>query len=275
MAARLGFGDRTGIPLVERPGFIPTDSWMQQHLGHKNLQGDTANLSIGQGRTLVTPLQAAQSMAALADGTNMPTVRLVRQVQDVNDRVVAAFPAKVARRVELSPAARGTVVKGMLAVVYGSGGTGHSAQLADKYKCQIAGKTGTAQWKVNPKRPDEDRSLAWFTGFLPAKDPVYAFAVVYEGEPGQKVHGGTEAAPIVHDVFDGILKRGDPDEPLILLAKNTTKDTEKDEPTDDDDNDRSTRKARADTAPEETPAPPPPPEKPRGIGGFFKRIFGR
>ena len=38
---------------------------------------------LGQGRTLVTPLQAAQCMAALADGSIMPQLRLVLQVQDL------------------------------------------------------------------------------------------------------------------------------------------------------------------------------------------------
>ncbi|MEI6536708.1 MAG: penicillin-binding transpeptidase domain-containing protein, partial [Verrucomicrobiaceae bacterium] len=46
MALRLGFGERTGIPLAaEAPGFVPTDAWLMQHLGHKMLGGDIANLS--------------------------------------------------------------------------------------------------------------------------------------------------------------------------------------------------------------------------------------
>jgi penicillin-binding protein 2 len=274
MATRLGFGERSGIPLVERPGFVPTESWMQQHLGHKSFPGDTANLSIGQGRTLVTPLQAAQAMAALADGANMPAACLVKQVQDVNDRVIGAFPPKVARKVNLNPAARETVLKGMIAVVSGSGGTGHAAQLSEKYKCQIAGKTGTAQWKANPKKPDEDRSLAWFTGFLPADDPLYAFAVVYEGGPGQKVHGGTEAAPIVHDVFETILKNASPDEPLVLLAKNT-RQHKAIAVTEADEEGAAAPKAESAPAEEMLPPPPPPAEKPRGFGGFFRKIFGR
>src|SRR6202042_1901180 len=64
------------------------------------------------------------------------------------------------------------------------------------------------------------RHLAWFTGFLPAEDPLYAFAVVYEGQPGEEISGGHKAAPIVHEVFENIFKNAPPDEPLILLTQN-------------------------------------------------------
>ena len=272
MAQRLGFGERVGIPLAERPGLVPTDSFMQQRYGHKNLSGDIANLSIGQGRTQVTPLQAAQAMVAVADGNNLPEVHLVRQIQDLNDRVLQVFAPATRRRVDISPAARETVLKGMIAVVSAAGGTGHAAELDAKYHCQIAGKTGTAQWLEK-----EDRGLAWFTGFLPANDPVYAFAVVYEGRPGQRVHGGTEAAPIVHQVFENILKSGQEDEPLVMLAKNS--DAPKAIPVSEDDEkgDAPAETVEKAKPAEGTPITEPPPEEQKrgGIGGFFRRIFGR
>lgn len=271
MAMRMGFGERTGIPLVERAGFVPTDSWAMQRWGHKMLGGEIANLSIGQGDTLVTPLQAAQAMAAMADGTNMPQLRLVLQVQDLNDKVVSAFPAKVRRQVNLKPIAHDTVLKGMIAVVSGANGTGSAAGLP---QCQIAGKTGTAQWK-----PSEKRNLAWFTGFLPANDPLYAFAVLYEGEPGEEISGGHKAAPIVHEVFENIFKNAPPDEPLVLLTQN--KDSKKIPLTgQDEETDGAAPRVRD----EENDSPPPQQrqvnqaardDSRRGIGGFFHRLFGR
>ncbi len=270
MAVRMGFGERTGVPLAERPGFVPTDAWMQQHLGHRNLGGDVANLSIGQGRTLVTPLQAAQCMAAIADGTVMPQVRLVMQIQDLNDHVLQAFTPAVRRRVELKPIAHDPVVKGMIAVVNGDSGTGQAAALDDKYNCQLAGKTGTAQWK-----PNEERRLAWFTGFLPANDPLYAYAVVYEGQPGEEISGGKKAAPIVNEVFTNILKIGSPEEPLVLLAQNNNAlkaiaVTEEDEQSD------GTGKAESESGGQEAPPlPPQQTEDRRGVAGFFRKLFGK
>ena len=76
--------------------------------------------------------------------------------------------------------------------------------------------------KLAPPNGSRTRSakLAWFTGFLPANDPLYAYAVVYEGQPGEVVSGGKKAAPIVHEVFTNIMKGGSPDEPLVILAQN-------------------------------------------------------
>lgn len=264
MAQRLGIGEATGIPLAaEGRGFVPTSAWMMQKFGHKMQGGDIANLSIGQGRTLVTPLQAVQAMAALADGKNMPQARLVKQIQDSNDRVLQSFEPMIRRRIDLQPEAREIVVKGMVAVVNGEGGTGRAASLKE---CQVAGKTGTAQWK-----PTEDRNLAWFTGFLPANDPIYAYALVYEGQPNETVSGGKVAAPIVHEVFENVFKNAPPDDPILLLAKNEGNKaiavTEEDEATDG-----STSTPSEGTAP--APEPPPPAEK-KGVGGFFKRLFGR
>jgi penicillin-binding protein 2 len=271
MAQRLGFGERTGIPLEGEPtGFVPTDAWIMQKFGHKMQGGDIANLAIGQGRTLVTPLQVAQAMCAVADGENMPQVRLVKQIQDPSDRVLQAFPNAVRRRVDLRPEARDTVVKGMIAVVNASNGTGSRAQLDDKIKIQVAGKTGTAQWSPGDGTL---RHLAWFTGFLPANDPIYAYAVVYEGQPGEEVSGGRLAAPIVSEVFTNIYNNAPPDDPLVLLsqAENAPKAiavSEEDEATDG---------APPDSVPQGRPLiqePQPEPER-KGLGGFFHKLFGR
>jgi penicillin-binding protein 2 len=92
------------------------------------------------------------------------------------------------------------VREGMIEVVNGANGTGHEAQLEG---VEVAGKTGTAQW--GPK--NKERTAAWFSGFLPAENPKYAFAAVYEGDVGSKVHGGTTAAPMIADIFQEIYKR--------------------------------------------------------------------
>jgi penicillin-binding protein 2 len=269
MALRLGFGEKSGIPLkAEAAGFVPTNAWMLQRFNHKLMHGDLANIAIGQGRVLATPLQVCQSMAAIADGVNMPQARLVKQVQDLNDRVVQAYPIQTRKRVELKPECREAVVKGMIAVVSGSGGTGASAGIEH---AQVAGKTGTAQWKIET-RESEFRNLAWFSGFVPAQNPVYAFAVVYEGAPGEDVSGGKKAAPIVRQVFNNIYENAAPDDPLLLASKDVPKAEVVDEDSEgapDNDTPRAT--------PVEETAPPPPPAQDEGKGfkGFFKKLFNR
>jgi penicillin-binding protein 2 len=269
MAQRLGFGERTGIPLEGEPsGFVPTDAWLMQKFGHKMQGGDIANLAIGQGRTLVTPLQVAQAMCAVGDGANMPQARLVKQIQDPNDRILQAFPNTTRRRVDLLPEARETVVKGMIAVVIGDNGTGHRAQLDEKINIQVAGKTGTAQWSPGDGTL---RHLAWFTGFLPANDPIYAYAVVYEGQPDEEVSGGRLAAPIVSEVFNNIYNNASPDDPLVLLAQSENAPkaiaiTDEDEATDG-------ARPGGDQGQPLLQQPQPEPER-KSIGGFFRRLFG-
>lgn len=259
MALRLGFGERTGIPLkAEGEGFVPTNNYMAANRGHKIQSGDLANIAIGQGMVLATPLQVCQCMAGLGDGVRIPQPRLVLQVQDMADRVVMAYEPKDRRRIDLNPEHRQTVINGMIAVVNGSGGTGHSAAIKH---AEIAGKTGTAQWKIA-----KDQNLAWFTGFLPAGKPMFAFAVVYEGEPGEDVSGGRKAAPIVREVFTNIFEKAPADDPMLLAMKDVQKTKIEEE---------AVVSKKTETVAQAQAAPQPPPQQKKGIGGFFRKLFGR
>ena len=71
--------------------------------GRKLLNGDIANLSIGQGDTVVTPLQMAQAMAIVANGGTFYQARLVQQVQTVDNQVVTAYQVRAKHTLELSP----------------------------------------------------------------------------------------------------------------------------------------------------------------------------
>ena len=200
-ALKLGFGAKCGIPLRgEADGRVPNDDYMKATHGRRILNGDIANLSIGQGDTLVTPLQMAQAMSIVANGGRFYQTRLVRQVQSPDQQVLNAYELREKRSLDVSTATMEQIRAGMIEVVNGPNGTGHEAQLDG---VSVAGKTGTAQW--GPK--NKERTAAWFAGFLPAEEPKYAFAAVYEGDVGSKVHGGTTAAPMIADIFQDIYKR--------------------------------------------------------------------
>ena len=80
MALQLGLGGRTGIEIGgEREGLVPSDAWKRRVQGDAWRSGDTANVSIGQGQLLVTPLQMAVYTAALANGGRVYRPRLVRE----------------------------------------------------------------------------------------------------------------------------------------------------------------------------------------------------
>jgi len=196
LSRRLGYGEKTGLPLLgENPGLVPTNEWFLQHEKRRILDGDTANLAIGQGVLLATPLQVAQAMAGIANGGAVPKLQLIRQVQDDRGRVIEANRPE--RRVWLGVDAGAvqTVRKGMRDVVNAPYGTGKAAQLSFTEMC---GKTGTAQWGPASKA----QRLAWFAGFFPFDNPRYSFAVLYEGKPGETVSGGRMSAPMVKSFFE-------------------------------------------------------------------------
>src|SRR5947199_1765968 len=199
-ALPLGFGAKCGIPLRgEAEGRVPNDEYMKATHGRRLLNGDIANLSIGQGDVQVTPLQMAQAIGIVANGGTFYQTRLVQQVQTFDNQLVTAYQMRAKRTLDLSSGTLDQLHTGLIDVVNASGGTAHQASLDN---VEVAGKTGTAQW--GPK--NKERTAAWFAGFLPADQPRYAFAAVYEGDVGSKVHGGSAAAPMIADIFKEIYK---------------------------------------------------------------------
>jgi penicillin-binding protein 2 len=198
-AKRFGLGARTGILLNgEADGRIPTDEYMEQTYHRHILGGDLANLSIGQGDILISPLQMAQAMGGLANGGIVYQARIARQVQTLNNEVVYVYNPRAKDILKLSSVTMDELRKGMMDVV--SSGTGGAAELKN---VKVAGKTGTAQW--GPKK--KERTAAWFAGFAPADgSPKYAFAALYEGAPGEMAHGGAVAAPMIGELLRELFK---------------------------------------------------------------------
>lgn len=198
-ARLLGLGRRTGLPIeAESAGNMPDDDYMLRVHKRRILQGDVANMSIGQGDILVTPLQMAQAMAIIAARGNFYQTRLVKQVQALDNKVVAAYPNRLRDQLPIDAEVLEAIKKALVSVTEGSGGTGHRGKVKGM---QVAAKTGTAQW--GPKA--RQRTAAWFAGFLPADDPKFAFAAVYEADPGVKAGGGSHAAPLIAKTFNEYL----------------------------------------------------------------------
>jgi penicillin-binding protein 2 len=199
-ALRLGFGTKCGIPLRgEVDGRVPNDQYMKATHGRKLLNGDIANLSIGQGDTQTTPLQMAQAMGIIGNGGTFYQTRLVQHVQTVDNEIVTAFQVREKKTLGASPDTMAQLRTGMINAVNAPAGTAHQASLES---VEVAGKTGTAQW--GPK--NKERNAAWFAGFVPAEKPQYAFAALYEGDVGANAHGGSFAAPMIGMILKDVYK---------------------------------------------------------------------
>ena len=190
-ARAFGFGAATGVELGgEKLGLIP-----QPKGRRKSWQGgDIVNMSIGQGQVLVTPLQVARFMAAVANGGVLWKPRLVERIERPDRGVLYSDPGQVAGHVELSPAVWAFLRQALWAVV--NDGTGIGAKIPG---IDIAGKTGTAQMVAHSKA-EKGQDHAWFAAFAPVRDPEVVVVVLVER--GGK--GGQVAAPIARRILNAI-----------------------------------------------------------------------
>ncbi len=202
----LGLGKPTGIEITgESPGVLPGPDWMRiNHPDEKWSSAYTANVSIGQGYDLATPLQMAMAYATVANGGISYYPRLVDRVLNQDGTPVLDADGKPAVpqtpkvhadfRTDFTPEQIELIRRGFWKVVNEDGGTGHAAQLEN---VEVAGKTGTAQAMLNGKKD----TVAWFCCFAPYDHPRYTIAVMVQG--GE--HGGSVAAPIATRILERTL----------------------------------------------------------------------
>lgn len=196
----LGLGQRTGLPLSgEASGILPGPEWMRVNRPRERWSsGQTANVSIGQGYVLTTPLQMAMVTAAVANGGTSYFPRLVDKIVAQDGDVVRQEPVKVrANMLELGFTGEEIerVRRGMWDVVNRGGGTAATARIKGY---EVAGKTGTAQfWRGRIKD-----NHTWFIAFAPYDQPRYAVCVIVQGAQS----GGGVAAPIAAKILSDIFK---------------------------------------------------------------------
>jgi penicillin-binding protein 2 len=213
MARRFGIGKPLGIDLPgERAGVMPDQRWKLANVGVPWQQGETLVAGIGQGYTLVTPLQLAVMTARIASGGMAVTPHLTRDLVDGD--VIRPRPEHEFRSMGISAASLAVVADGMSAVVNDIHGTAHGSRIAEA-GMEMAGKTGTAQVrritraerltgvKKNEDLPWVERDHALFIAFAPVSAPRYACAVVVEHGGG----GSKAAAPVAHDILLEIQRR--------------------------------------------------------------------
>lgn len=194
-ALELGLGARTGIELDgEASGLIPDDEWKRRARKSEGgwRDGDTCNLSIGQGAVLVTPLQMASVASTLANGGQVWQPRLVLGLRDPNG-IWQRPPPKLNRVMSWDAGHLKLVREAMRDVVQAPTGTGRHAKIPGVL---VAGKTGTAE--VGKK--GEGHKNTWMIAFAPYEAPRVAVAILVE----EGVSGGSTVAPLLQKILNGI-----------------------------------------------------------------------
>lgn len=184
-ANQFGLSEKTGVDIDgEVAGLIPTPKWKLETKKENWFLGNTYHMSIGQGDVATTPIQINNYISAIANDGKICTPHfLVDQKSNC-------------KKLNINKDDINLVKEGMRQVCE-TGGTGYTFfDFFEKYKTDIACKTGTAQVDGS------DNTHAWFTLFSPiniddGKPQIVLTVLVEEGGEGSKVAG-----PIARKIMD-------------------------------------------------------------------------
>ncbi len=194
-AKKSGFGDTTGIILPhEKGGIVPSREWKKRRFNQPWVRGETLNISIGQGFTLVTPLQVATYVSALLNGGDI----LKPQILETEPRTVrGALPASANVREFIVESMRKTAELGTAKSIF-------------RDDADMGAKTGTAQVVKIKMKGDErvkneeleykQRDHAWIATWG-AKDAKRYVVVVMVEHGGS---GSSVAGPVAKKVYDAL-----------------------------------------------------------------------
>ncbi|RLC59959.1 MAG: penicillin-binding protein 2, partial [Chloroflexota bacterium] len=188
-----GFGEPTGLEgVLEEGGLMPDPEWKVNAIGEPWWVGDTVNLAIGQGYLLVTPLQVARMMAAVANGGTLYRPYVVERIGSAGD----GEPEQVTQpqavgTLPISPEHLAAIQEALLGVTTKSIGTAPHRFVG--LGIPVAGKTGTAEVGGPDTRPH-----SWFAAYAPADSPEIAIVVMVENAG----EGSSVAAPLTRQVVE-------------------------------------------------------------------------
>ena len=193
---KFGWNQKTGIDLPgEVEGFIPDPSWKKSYFERKEDQvwvdGDTYNLSIGQGFLQITPLEVAVSFVPIANGGKLLKPQVVQKIVDEGKNTVKEFGPVILKESFIDPENLKVVREGMRQAVTGENSPKASATLLNSLPVSAAAKTGTAEL-------GGDYYHNWLTVFAPYDDPQIVLTIVIEKVKGVKV----ATLPIAKEVLE-------------------------------------------------------------------------
>lgn len=197
-----GFGEQTGLGLPhERSGLVPSRDWKRKRFGEPWQRGETVISAIGQGFTLVTPVQVACFISSLMNGGKL-----------LQPSLLADSEAVVRRTTPLNESQRAFLLEAMRQTVEDPHGT---AKVLRTDGAIMGGKTGTAQVvKLSAKEAEKRRSLeemeywerdhAWMASWGTKGSKRYVVVCVLE----HGGHGGTAVGPVLRKVYDHLFDVG-------------------------------------------------------------------
>lgn len=187
LAYELGFGKEAFLcaGMTGSAGVLPAMKDLM-------LPAETANFAFGQGKLTATPLQISALTCAVANGGELPELRLIKGMTLDGKRSANEKPPRLSRKIDESIS---NELRDMMAAAVRDNENSNARTLYTT----VGAKTSTAQ----TGRFDEEGNEfchAWITGFFPADKPEYAVTVLVE-DGG---YGNDAAAPIFREIVDKI-----------------------------------------------------------------------
>ncbi len=160
-----------GIDLPgEAKGFVPTPDWKEENRGEPWYQGDTYNVSIGQGDLLVTPLWLNSYISAIANGGTVYKPQVAQRIVDNKKNDIEIFKNEALFQLPFKPDVLAEIKSNMEETVISG-----TAKLLQNLPVKAGAKTGTAEVV-------KGRSVnALFAAFAPFDNPEISITVLVEG----------------------------------------------------------------------------------------------
>lgn len=189
---RFGLGETPlGVDIPgEKGGWLPDSASFNKknkRLGWRWARGLILNLSIGQGQ-LVTPLQQAVLVGALATNKGVYRPHFMKELRDKDGNVVRRYEPEIIRPGKMKEETHRVLMNAMDSVVNHPGGTGKRGAVPG---IRVGAKTGSGEWKKGEK------THAWYAAVAPLDNPEIAVAVIMEAAGG----GGAVSGPIARKVL--------------------------------------------------------------------------
>jgi len=192
-ARKFGLGHRLGIDLLgEVEGTVPDEAWKKEVKGDMWYDGDTLNLSIGQGYLLVTPLQINVLTNLIANNGVLMKPYIVSEVHSAKTgELVYRRKPEVLIDTKIDPQYFNFIQRAMRGVVTDGTAKWGGAVLA----VDAAGKTSTSEVLGQ-------LTHSWYTAFAPfgsgdKNDLISVTAIVEHAGAGSAI-----AAPLVSEILE-------------------------------------------------------------------------
>lgn len=158
--------------------------------------GDAVNFGIGQGDTLMTPIQLTDIYAAIANGGTLYRPQIARAILQPDGKVVKQFSPVVNGKIP----ATASDLAFLHAALREVDTDGTAASVFSTFPIAVSGKTGTGQVQGRNTNGSAKAPTSWFASYAPSASPQYAVVMMVS----QGGYGASIAAVGVKDIYSAL-----------------------------------------------------------------------